>query len=117
MVPELPTDLVLHIFDFVVVNDDLQAAKALRLVNRECALRFARPVWFVGARTHYFNYLLGLGFYERYRTVRLLCNTLPRGMECVRRAATTVAQVTSEVLTDDRDLFRRDMPRCPKYRI
>ena len=83
MVPELPNDLALHVFDFAVVDNDLAVAKALRLVNRECALRFARPVWFVGARTHYFNYLIRLGHLERYHTVKLLCNAHPRGMECI----------------------------------
>ena len=117
MVPELPNDLALHVFDFAVVDSDLAVAKALRLVNRECALRFARPVWFVGARTHYFNYLIRLGHLERYHTVKLLCNAHPRGMECIRRAATFVAQATSEEIENDRNLFREEMLRCPKYRI
>jgi hypothetical protein len=117
MVPELPHELELLIFDFAVVDDDLAVAKALRLVNRECALRFARPVWFAGARNHYFNYLLRLGVHKRYHVVKLLCDARPRGMECVRRAAVLVAQATSEEIADDRDLFRRDVPRCPKYRI
>ncbi len=117
MVPELPNELVMHIFDFAMVNDNLPVAKALRLVNNECRLRFARPVWFVGARTHYFNYLLSLGYYERYYTVKLLCDSRPRGMVCIRAAATCVAQATSEEIDDDRNLFRREMPRCPKFRI
>ena len=43
---ELPHDLALIIFDLAVASDsrDAPMAKVLRQLNRECAMRYARPV-------------------------------------------------------------------------
>ena len=119
MVPEVPYEVALHIFDLATVDDDLVAAKALRLVNKECALRFARPVWFVGARMHYFNYLIRLSAYERRHTVRLLCNESTGTCTMrltVRNAATSAALATSAAIVEDESLFRQ-LSMCTKFRI
>lgn len=120
MLPELPHELALQIFDFAAVDDDLLAAKALRLVNKECALRFARPVWFVGARTHYFNYLLRLGNLDRRLAVRLLCDEYSEGQPLPRRtiegAATNAARACSAAIAEDEKLFRQ-LKKCTKFRV
>ena len=110
----VPYDVALHIFDFAIVNDDVQTAKALRLVNRECARRFAKPVWFVGARNHYFNYLRSLGERDRRNTLRWLFTD---GKGTVRLAARVAAEATSAAAGDDpRELFRQ-LSKCTKFRI
>ena len=110
---DLPHDVELLIFDLAVVNDDVPTAKALRLVNRECALRFARPVWFVGARNHYFNYLRRLGARDRRHTIRWLFSD---GEGTVRLAARVAAEATSAAMLDDADLFRQ-LAKCTKFRV
>lgn len=111
---DLPYDVALLIFDFAVVNDDVPVAKALRLVNRECARRFARPVWFVGARNHYFNYLRRLCERDRRNTLRWLFTD---GQGSVRLAAQVAAEATSAAIGDDpRELFRQ-LSHCTKFRI
>jgi len=111
---ELPHELALLIFDLAVVDDHLPTAKALRLVNRECAHRFAKPVWFVGARTHYFHYLRSLSDNARYHTIRwLFCD----GKGSVRLAARVAAEATAAAAGDDpRELFRQ-LSKCTKFRI
>lgn len=111
---DLPYEVALHVFDFAVVNDDVAVAKALRLVNRECAARFARPVWFVGARNHYFNYLRRLSERDRRNTIRWL---FVDGQGSVRLAAQVAAEATSAAIGDDpRELFRQ-LSKCTKFRI
>ena len=75
---ELPHDLALIIFDLAVASDsrDAPMAKVLRQLNRECAMRYARPVWLVGARMHYLRYLRQLPMRPQREAVRLL---IPRG--------------------------------------
>ena len=113
MTIDVPYDVALLIFDFAVEGDDLHVAKAMRLVNRECALRFARPVWFVGARNHYFNYLRSLNVYERRVTVRWLCTDCHGS---VKLAARVAAEATSEAMQDDHNLFPA-LAKCTKFRI
>ena len=111
---DVPYDVALLIFDFAVVNDDVPVAKALRLVNKECSLRFAKPVWFVGARNHYFNYLRSLSERDRRNTIRWLFTD---GQGSVRLAARVAAEATSAAIGDDpRELFRQ-LSHCTKFRI
>ena len=111
---DVPYDVALHIFDFAIINDDLSTAKALRLVNKECGLRFAKPVWFVGARNHYFNYLRSLSERDRRNTIRWLFTD---GHGSVRLAARVAAEATSAAAGDDpRELFRQ-LSKCTKFRI
>ena len=111
---ELPNELVLAVLDFAAADAHLPTTKALRLVNRECAKRFARPVWFVGARTHYFNYLRSLSDNARYHTIRwLFCD----GKGSVRLAARVAAEATAAAAGDDpKELFRQ-LSKCTKFRI
>ena len=113
MPTDLPCDVALLIFDFAAEGDDLATAKALRLVNRECALRFAHPVWFVGARNHYFTYLLRLTAYERCATARWLFTD---GQGSVKLVARVVAEATRAAMRDDRVLFP-SVTECNKFRI
>ena len=111
---DVPYDVALLIFDWTIVDDHLSTAKALRLVNRECALRFARPVWFVGARNHYFNYLRRLSERDRRNTIRWLFTD---GQGSVRLAARVAAEATSAAIGDDpRELFRQ-LSHCTTFRI
>jgi hypothetical protein len=113
MQTELPNELTLAVFDFAAADAHLPTTKALRLVNRECARRFARPVWFVGARTHYFEYLRRLGSFERRQTIRWL---FADGGGSVRLAAEVAAEATRAAAGDDpKELFRQ-LSRCTKFR-
>ena len=118
MVPELPHELILIIFELSLVDGDLSVGKALRLLNREFALRFSRPVWFVGAQTHYFNYLLRLSTYERRVTINLLCDATGgySVRRSIRRAATNAARATSAAIEEDSRLFKQ-LSKCTKFRI
>jgi hypothetical protein len=111
---DVPHDVALLIFDLALVNDDVQTAKALRLVSRECAIRFAKPVWIVGAQNHYFNYLRSLGERDRRNTLRWLFTD---GQGSARLAARVAAEATSAAAGDDpRELFRQ-LSKCTKFRI
>ncbi len=110
---DLPEELALLIFDYAIV-EDVPTAKALRLVNRECARRFARPVWFVGARTHYLNYLRGLSFYPRYQTLRALSPPNSR-IVTSREGAELAAEAACAAAPDDTHLFPM-LSKCTKFR-
>ena len=117
MVSELPHELILTIFELSLVDGDLSVGKALRLLNREFALRFSRPVWFVGAQTHYFNYLLRLSTYERRVTINLLCDTGGYSVRrSIRHAASNAARATSAAIEEDDRLFKQ-LSKCTKFRI
>ena len=111
----LPYDLVLVVFDFAVAADsrDATVAKALRQLNRECALRYARPVWLVGARMHYLGYLRQLPMRPQREAVRLL---IPRGWGGVMYAAQVAANAASAAMPYDEKLFPL-LSKCTKYRI
>jgi hypothetical protein len=113
MPTNLPCDVVLLIFDFAAEGDNLVTTKALRLVNRECALRFARPVWFVGARNHYFNYLLCLMVCEHRGAARWLSTD---GQGSVKLVARVSAEATRAAIRNDRGLLC-PVAECNKYRI
>jgi hypothetical protein len=117
MLPDLPYEIALLIFDLSLSNDDVGTAKALREVNRECALRFARPVWFVGARNHYLNYLLRLPCYQRRLTMRWLFDghRFVDSRQTIRQAATAAAEATSAAMQDDHKLFPA-LSKCTKFR-
>lgn len=117
MPPDLLYEIALLIFDLSLSNDDVSTAKALRAVNRECALRFARPVWFVGARNHYLNYLLRLPCYQRRLTMRWLFggHRFADNRHTIRQAATAAAEATSAAMQDDRNLFPA-LSKCTKFR-
>ncbi len=110
---ELPHELVLAVFDFAAANDHLPTTKALRLVNRECAKRFARPVWFVGARAHYLGYLQQLNKYDLENTVRWL---FADGKGNMRLAATVAAEATRAAIGDDTKELFRQLSKCTKFR-
>tara|TARA_B100000927_G_scaffold226776_1_gene186500 strand:+ start:2287 stop:2676 length:390 start_codon:yes stop_codon:yes gene_type:complete len=113
MPTSLPCDVVLLIFDFAAEGDNLVAAKALRLVNRECALRFAHPVWFVGARNHYFDYLLRLMARDNRSAARWLSTDSQGRVKLVARVSAEVARAT---VRNDRN-FLCSVIGCNKYRI
>ena len=112
---ELPYDLALVIFDFAAASDHrgATACKALRQLNRECALRYARPVWLVGARLHYLHYLRQLPMRPQREAVRLL---IPRGWGGVMYAAQVAANAASAAMPHDDGLFPL-LSKCTKYRI
>ena len=119
MLPELPQELFLKVLHSVNVADDATTAKALRLVNRECALRFARAVWIVGARAHYLGYLLRLSAFQRRFTIHLLCGGeigAWSARRTIRKAAANAAEATSAAIMNDADLFRQ-LSTCSKFRI
>jgi len=111
----LPYELALVIFDFAAAGDARHApvAKALRLLNRECALRYARPVWLIGARLHYLHYLRQLPMRPQREAVRLL---IPRGWGGVLYAAQVAANAASAAMPYDEKLFPL-LSKCTKYRI
>lgn len=111
MLHDLPHELVLVIFD--LASREAPTAKALRLVNHEFELRFARVVWMIGATTHYLNYLRRLPVVQRRVTVCLL---IPHGATSLRCAATVAAQATSEAMPQDERLFKA-LARCTKFRV
>jgi hypothetical protein len=113
MRPELPNELVLVVIDFAAADAHLPTTKALRLVNRECARRFARPVWFVGARAHYLGYLLQLNRYDRENTMRWLFTD---GKGSVRLAAEVAAEATRAAVGDDTKELFRQLSKCTKFR-
>jgi len=113
MPTSLPCDVVLLIFDFAAEGDNLVATKALRLVNRECALRFACPVWFVCARNHYFKYLLRLMACENRGAARWLSTD---GQGSVKLVACVSAEATRAAMRNDCDLLC-SVTGCNKYRI
>ena len=118
MRPELPHELLLLVFDLAVAAGDVATAKALRRVTRECALRYARSVWIVGARTWYLDYIWSLCLSQRRITVNLLLPDMSvarLGDLGVRTAAVVAAQATSEAMPDDALLFRA-LSKCTKYR-
>ena len=118
MLPELPTELFLKVLDSVNVADDATTAKALRLVNRALALRFARAVWIVGARSHYLGYLLRLTAYQRRFTIHLLCGGeigAWSARRTIRQAAGNAAEATSAAIVHDVELFKQ-LSRCTKFR-
>ncbi len=112
---ELPHDLALVVFDLAAAGDqrDAAVAKALRQLNRECALRYARPVWLVGARIHYLRYLRQLPMRPQREAVRLL---IPRGWGGVMYAAQVAANAASAAMPHDEKLFPL-LSKCTKYRI
>jgi hypothetical protein len=110
---DLPSELVLLIFDAAVV-EDVPTAKALRLVNRAYARRFARPVWFVGARTHYLNYLRRLDIFPRYQTLRALTPPNSR-IVTSREGAELAASAALAAAPDDTHLFPM-LSKCTKFR-
>jgi len=117
MLSDIPYEVALLIFDLSLSNNDVGTAKALRGVNRECALRFARPVWLMGARNHYLNYLLRLPCYQRRLTMRLLLGgrRFVDNRLAIRQAATAAAEATSAAMQDDRKLFPA-LSKCTKFR-
>jgi hypothetical protein len=119
MLPELPQELFLKVLDSVNVSDDATTAKALRLVNRALALRFARAVWIVGARSHYLGYLLRLTAYQRRFTIHLLCGGEIGAWSMrrtIRQAASNAAEATSAAIVNDAELFRQ-LSMCTKFRV
>jgi len=114
----LPYDLALVVFDHAVAADsrgcaDACVAKGLRQLNRECALRYARPVWLVGARLHYLRYLRQLPAPIRREAVRRL---VPHGWSGVMHAAQVAADATSAATPQDSKLFPL-LSKCTKFRI
>jgi hypothetical protein len=111
----LPYELALIIFDFAVSDDsrDASVAKALRRLDRECARRYARPVWMIGARLHYLHYLRQLPMRPQREAVRLL---IPRGWGGVMYAAQVAANAASAAMPYDEKLFPL-LSKCTKYRI
>ena len=113
MLPVIPHELVLSIFDLTVAVVDTDTIKALRLVNRESALRFSRKIWIVGARTHYRNYILQLTIRQRRAIIKLL---VPNGANaCIDTAAVVAAQAASEAITEDSSLFHI-LSKCTRFR-
>ena len=118
MLPELPQELFLKVLHSVNVADDATTAKALRLVNRALALRFARAVWIVGARSHYLGYLLRLTAFQRRMTIHLLCGGEIGAWNMrrtLRQAAANAAEATSAAIVHDAELFKQ-LSRCTKFR-
>ena len=112
MATHIPSEVVLLILDQAAANQ-VTVAKLLRQVNRECAQRYARQVWFLGARTHYHNYLRRLPVHPRRAAVRLL---IPNGWGSVLLAAEVAASATSDAMPYDHDLFLL-LSKCTKFRI
>ena len=115
----LPYELALIVFDFAAADDlrDARTAKALRRLNRECAMRYARTVWLIGARLHYLHYLRQLPSQRKREAVCLL---IPRGWGGVRGgviyAAQVAANAASAAMPHDEKLFAL-LSKCTKYRI
>ena len=112
MATHLPYEVVLLILDLAAANQ-VPVAKLLRQVSKECAQRYARQVWFLGARTHYHNYLRQLPVHPRRAAVRLL---IPNGWGGVLLAAHVAASAASDAIPNDRDLFFL-LSKCTKFRI
>jgi hypothetical protein len=111
----LPYELALIVFDFAAADEsrDARMAKALRRLNRECAMRYARTVWLIGARLHYLHYLRQLPIRPQREAVRLL---IPRGWGGVMYAAQVAANAASAAMPHDEQLFAL-LSKCTKYRI
>lgn len=112
MATDIPYEIVLLILDQAAVNQ-VTVAKLLRRVNRECARRYARQVWLLGARTHYHNYLRQLPVHPRRAAVRLL---IPNGWGSVLLAAQVAANAAGDTVSNDSDLFFL-LSKCTKFRI